>query len=42
MLFALCLLAEAQQPKKIYRIGYLSSGDRAYDYGCSELKCLRL
>jgi putative tryptophan/tyrosine transport system substrate-binding protein len=36
MLFALCLPAEAQQPKKIYRIGYLSSGDRAYDYGRSE------
>jgi putative tryptophan/tyrosine transport system substrate-binding protein len=31
MLFALCLPAEAQQPKKIYRIGYLSGTDRATD-----------
>jgi putative ABC transport system substrate-binding protein len=27
LLFALCLSAEAQQPKKITRIGYLSAGD---------------
>ena len=27
LLFALCLSAEAQQPKKIARIGYLSAGD---------------
>src|SRR5262245_9703577 len=27
MLFALCVSAEAQQPKKVPRIGYLSSGD---------------
>ena len=29
MLFALSLLAEAQQPKKVYRIGYLSNSDPA-------------
>ena len=29
MLFALCVPAQAQQPKKIYRIGYLSGIDRA-------------
>jgi putative ABC transport system substrate-binding protein len=29
MLFALCGSAEAQQPKKVPRIGYLSSGDAA-------------
>ena len=29
MLFALCSSAEAQQPKKVPRIGYLSSGDPA-------------
>src|SRR5262249_35270658 len=27
MLFALCFPAEAQQAKKVFRIGYLSSGD---------------
>jgi hypothetical protein len=27
LLFALCFSAEAQQPKKVPRIGYLSSGD---------------
>jgi ABC-type uncharacterized transport system substrate-binding protein len=31
MLFALCQSAEAQQPKKILRIGYLSSVDPAID-----------
>jgi putative tryptophan/tyrosine transport system substrate-binding protein len=31
MLFALCIPAEAQQPKKIYRIGYLSGTDPATD-----------
>jgi ABC-type uncharacterized transport system substrate-binding protein len=31
MLFALCVSAEAQQPKKIYRIGYLSTTDPATD-----------
>src|SRR4249920_2797953 len=29
MLFALCAAAEAQQPKKVFRIGYLSSTDPA-------------
>ena len=29
LLFALCLSAEAQQPKKVHRIGYLSSFDQA-------------
>jgi putative ABC transport system substrate-binding protein len=29
MLLALCSLAEAQQPKKVPRIGYLSTGDAA-------------
>jgi putative ABC transport system substrate-binding protein len=31
LLLALCFPAEAQQPKKVYRIGYLSSTDRASD-----------
>jgi putative tryptophan/tyrosine transport system substrate-binding protein len=31
MLFALCASAEAQQPKKVHRIGYLSSADTARD-----------
>ena len=31
MLFALCLSAQAQQPKKIPRIGYLSNTDPAGD-----------
>jgi putative ABC transport system substrate-binding protein len=31
MLFALCFSAEAQQPKKVPRIGYLSSVDRPTD-----------
>ena len=29
MLFALCFSVEAQQPKKVARIGYLSGGDTA-------------
>jgi putative ABC transport system substrate-binding protein len=29
MLFALCSSAEAQQPKKVPRIGFLSAGDAA-------------
>src|SRR5262245_22682203 len=29
VLLALGVIAEAQQPKKVYRIGYLSSGDAA-------------
>ena len=32
MLFALCVPAEAQQPKKVFRIGYLSSVDQATDF----------
>ena len=32
MLFALCQSAEAQQPKKVSRIGYLSNADAATDY----------
>ena len=36
MLFALCLSAEAQQPKKVPRIGYLSSGDPASESARSE------
>jgi putative ABC transport system substrate-binding protein len=36
MLFALCLSAEAQQPKKISRIGYLSSVDPARESSRSE------
>ena len=31
MLLALCTVAEAQQPKKLFRIGYLSSVDPAMD-----------
>jgi putative tryptophan/tyrosine transport system substrate-binding protein len=31
MLFALCSSAQAQQPKKVTRIGYLSSQDPAYE-----------
>jgi putative ABC transport system substrate-binding protein len=36
MLFALGVPAEAQQPKKVSRIGYLSSGDAARDSSRSE------
>jgi putative tryptophan/tyrosine transport system substrate-binding protein len=36
MLFAFCAFAEAQQPKKIYRIGYLSGTDPAIDSPRSE------
>jgi putative ABC transport system substrate-binding protein len=36
MLFALCSPAEAQQPKKVPRIGYLSSFDLATDSTRSE------
>src|SRR5437867_11881683 len=36
MLFALCWSAEAQQPKKVPRIGYLSSGDPASESARSE------
>jgi ABC-type nitrate/sulfonate/bicarbonate transport system substrate-binding protein len=31
LLFALCASAEAQQPKKVARIGYLSTTDPATD-----------
>ncbi len=36
MLFALCVLAEAQQPKKIFRIGYLSLYDPALESARAE------
>jgi hypothetical protein len=36
MLFALCLSVEAQQPKKISRIGYLAQLDAAADAVRSE------
>ena len=36
MLFALCLSAEAQQPTKVPRIGYLSSFDPATESAGSE------
>ena len=36
MLFALCSSAEAQQPKKVPRIGYLSSGDPATESARAE------
>ena len=36
MLFALCLSAEAQQPKKVWRIGYLSAFDAATESARSE------
>jgi putative ABC transport system substrate-binding protein len=36
MLVAVAVLAEAQQPKKVYRIGYLSSGKRASEFSRSE------
>ena len=38
MLFALCLPAEAQQPKKVPRIGYLASADRAIDVRSEEIR----
>ena len=36
MLFALCVSAEAQQPKKVPRIGYLSAIDPATESTRSE------
>src|SRR5262245_29673237 len=36
MLFALCLPAQAQQPKKLTLIGYLSSQDPAYESARAE------
>ncbi len=31
LLFAFCFPAEAQQPRKVYRIGYLSSSSRGFN-----------
>ena len=42
MLFALCFPAEAQQPKKVPRIGYLSSNDPATESTRSEAVRLAL
>src|SRR5215475_10639607 len=36
MLLALCATAEAQQPNKVHRIGYLSPGDAATEFTRSE------
>ena len=36
LLLAVCSAAEAQQPKKVHRIGYLSSGDTASDSARSQ------
>src|SRR5262245_20871811 len=36
IVFALCLPSEAQQPKKVPRIGYLANGDPATDSSRSE------
>ena len=36
LLFALCFSAQAQQPKKVTRIGYLSSQDPAYESARAE------
>src|SRR4030095_10763843 len=36
MLFALCASAEAQQPKKVFRLGYLSNTDAATDSARAE------
>ena len=36
MLFALCLSADAQQPTKVYRIGYLSNTNAATDSARAE------
>jgi putative ABC transport system substrate-binding protein len=36
LLFALCLPAAAQQPKKVFRVGYLSSTDPTTDFRRSE------
>jgi len=42
VLFALCLFAEAQQPKKVSRIGYLSSQEPATDSARAEATRLAL
>ena len=36
MLFALCLPSQAQQPKKVPRIGYLAAGDPASEFARAE------
>jgi putative ABC transport system substrate-binding protein len=36
MLSALCVAAQAQQPEKVYRIGYLSAQDSAREFARSE------
>ena len=36
VLLAVAVIAEAQQPKKVFRIGYLSATDRATDAPRSE------
>ena len=36
LLFTFCSTAEAQQPKKVYRLGYISATDRATDSARSE------
>jgi hypothetical protein len=36
VLLAVAVIAEAQQPKKVHRIGYLSSGDPASESVRSE------
>jgi hypothetical protein len=36
MLFAFCSSAEAQQPKKVFRIGYLSTVERTRDSARAE------
>ncbi len=42
MLFALCASAEAQQPKKVFRIGYLTSGNPATESARAEAVRLAL
>ena len=36
VLYALCVAAEAQQPKKVPRIGYLAAGDPASEFARAE------
>ena len=42
LLFVLCFPAEAQQPQRVFRIGYLSSTDRAGDHRGYGRRCARL
>ena len=42
LLFALCGSVSAQQPKKVHRIGYLSTGDSASESARSEAVRLAL